>query len=159
MIAFACKFTDPTLSPDEKDALLPRQQSSLASGFDLASSHKDNLILKPQSSVLVNTGVAISIPSEYEAQVRSRSGLALKHGVVVLNSPGTIDADYRGEIKVILFNHSTKDFVISFGMRIAQLVIAPVIRPTVQVVMQLDDSLRNDNGFGSTGFTNITTNV
>lgn len=145
------KFMSTDLSQEEKEILSPKQQSALASGFDLASAHKDDLVLKAHGRILVPTGIAISAPAGFEGQVRSRSGLALKHGVIVLNSPGTIDADYRGEIKVILANLSSDDFVISFGMRIAQLVIAKVVSPAWCEVVELDNSLRADQGFGSTG--------
>lgn len=147
------KFVDINLSHEDRQALLPKRQSALASGLDLASAHKEPLVLKAHQRVLLSTGVAFSIPAGLEGQVRSRSGLALKHGIAVLNSPGTIDADYRGEIKVILANFSSEDFVITFGMRIAQLVIAPVILHEIMEVTVLGDSSRGADGFGSTGLT------
>src|SRR5690606_31301795 len=105
----------------------------------------------PGARALVPTGIAVALPAGYEAQVRPRSGLAAKHGVTVLNAPGTIDADYRGEIKVILINHSPEPFVITRGMRIAQLVIAPVTQAQWRIVEELDDTSRGAGGFGSTG--------
>lgn len=145
------RFIDADLSETDKGILAPKRHSELASGFDLASAHKEDRVVKPQERLLIATGVALAIPGGFEGQVRSRSGLALKHGVVVLNSPGTIDADYRGELKVIVANLSQEDFVISFGMRIAQLVIAPVCLPHLKEVPILGESLRGDGGFGSTG--------
>lgn len=148
------RFVDANLSHEDRQILLPKRQSALASGFDLASAHKEPVVLKPHQRVLVSAGVAFAIPAGFEGQVRSRSGLALKHGIAVLNSPGTIDADYRGEIKVIVANHSDEDFVITFGMRIAQLIIAPVILGELLEVTQLGESGRGDQGFGSTGLSN-----
>lgn len=145
------KFVDENLPEKDRAILQPQQKTAWASGFDLASSLKDDVHLKPFERTLINTGIAISLRPGFEAQIRSRSGLSLNHGVVVLNSPGTIDADYRGEIKVILANLSQDVFVISFGMRIAQLVIAPVIMPELKEVSDLDKSLRGACGFGSTG--------
>ncbi len=117
--------------------------------MDLRSA--DNLILKPGARALVATGIAIALPENFEAQVRPRSGLAVKHGITVLNSPGTIDADYRGEIKVPLINLGTEDFVISRGDRIAQMVVAPVTMAELVEVESLDETLRGDGGFGSSG--------
>lgn len=145
------RFLDQKLSEEKKNILSPKRQSELASGFDLASAHEEDLHLKPRERILVKTGVAIAIPQGFEGQIRSRSGLALKNGIVTLNSPGTIDADYRGELKVILANFSDETFVISFGMRIAQLVIAPVLLPKLYEVDWLDESTRGEEGFGSTG--------
>lgn len=145
------RFIDPSLTDGEKEILFPKQKSLGASGFDLASSHKEELALHPHERLLVSTGIAMSLPIGLEGQVRSRSGLSFKNGVVVVNAPGTIDADYRGEIKVILTNLSDEVFVIPFGMRIAQLVITSVITPTLLEVLRLDESKRNDAGFGSTG--------
>jgi|SRR5579871_4915904 len=145
------KFVDQTLSQDDKNILSPKQKSTLASGFDLASAHKEDVIVKPNTRLLISTGIAISLAPGFEGQIRSRSGLALNHGIVVLNSPGTIDADYRGEIKVLLANFSSEDFLISFGMRIAQLVIMRVYAPMVMEVRHLDESERGEHGFGSTG--------
>jgi len=145
------KYIDPTLTADDKALLAPAQKTAWASGFDLACAQKDNITLYPGQRLLVSTGIAISLDPGFEGQVRSRSGLALKNGVVVLNAPGTIDADYRGEIKVILGNLSEEPFQICFAMRIAQLVLASVITPRMTEVDALDESERGERGFGSTG--------
>ena len=130
---------------------LPKYQTLLSSGMDLRAYLEDPIVLKPLQRVLVKTGLFISLHPGYEAQVRPRSGLALKKGISVLNSPGTIDADYRGEIGVILINLSDSDFMINTGDRIAQMVIAKHETISWKVVDELDDSLRGDKGFGSTG--------
>ena len=130
---------------------LPKYQTLLSSGMDLRAYLEDPIVLKPLQRVLVKTGLFISLHPGYEAQVRPRSGLALKKGISVLNSPGTIDADYRGEIGVILINLSDSDFMINTGDRIAQIVIAKHETISWKVVDELDDSLRGDKGFGSTG--------
>ena len=130
---------------------LPKYQTLLSAGMDLRAYLEDPIVLKPLQRVLVKTGLFISLQPGYEAQVRPRSGLALKKGISVLNSPGTIDADYRGEIGVILINLSDSDFMINTGDRIAQMVIAKHETISWKVVDELDDSLRGDNGFGSTG--------
>ena len=129
--------------------LLPRAQTDGAAGLDLVAA--DGVVLAPGARALVPTGVALAIPAGFEGQVRPRSGLALKHGVTCLNSPGTIDADYRGELKVLLINHGEAPFVVERGTRIAQLVVAPVVRPTLVAVQCLDDTTRGLSGFGSTG--------
>lgn len=151
MKTIKCKFVDENLTVAEKEFLWPKRQTVQASGFDLASAHKEEICLMPGERKLIASGIALMLPCGVEAQVRSRSGLALKYGVVVLNSPGTIDADYRGEIKVILVNHSSEPFFIQFGMRIAQLVIAPVYLPELVLSSTLDESTRGALGFGSTG--------
>jgi dUTP pyrophosphatase len=133
------------------DLTLPAYATDQAAGLDLAAAVSADLTLLPGARALVPTGFAIALPPGYEAQVRPRSGLALKHGVTVLNSPGTIDADYRGEIGIILANLGDKPFVISRGTRIAQLVVAPVTRITWTEVASLDDTTRGAGGFGSTG--------
>lgn len=138
-------------STEEKEFLFPKSQTIGASGFDLASASRQEIEIPPHGRVLIPTGISISLPLGTEAQVRSRSGLALKNGVIVLNSPGTIDADYRGEIKIILFNSSHEAFFVRFGMRIAQMVVAPVLRPIFIEASHLDESLRGEGGFGSTG--------
>jgi dUTP pyrophosphatase len=130
----------------------PFYASEEASGADLrANIEEDELLLKPYQRVLVSTGVSIALPKGCEAQVRSRSGLAVKHGVVVLNGVGTVDSDYRGEIKVLLINLSEEAYRICKGERIAQLVIADVIRADYKAVEVLDVSSRGHGGFGSTG--------
>ena len=130
---------------------LPKYQTLLSAGMDLRAYLEDPIVLKPLQRVLVKTGLFISLHPGYEAQVRPRSGLALKKGISVLNSPGTVDADYRGEIGVILINLSDSDFMINTGDRIAQMVIAKHETISWKVVDELDDSLRGDKGFGSTG--------
>lgn len=134
-----------------RERLTPKRASLHSSGFDLASSSLEPIVLKKGERALVSTGIAIAMRGGYEAQVRPRSGLALKHGITVLNAPGTIDADYRGEVKVILVNHGDQDFCIEFGMRIAQLVIARVELPQAMFVDQLDETERGEQGFGSSG--------
>ena len=133
-----------------EDASLPFYATSGASGLDLFCVD-DVVVIRPLERALVSTGIAIELPEGYEAQIRPRSGLALKKGVTVLNSPGTIDHDYRGEIKVILINLSDKEVVIEKGERIAQMVIAPVLKVEVVEVKELSNTQRQDGGFGSTG--------
>ncbi len=128
---------------------LPAYESPGAAGMDLRAA--EDATLRPGGRVLMPTGFAIALPDTHEAQVRPRSGLAVKHGVTVLNSPGTIDSDYRGEIKVPLINHGTDDFIIKRGDRIAQMIVAAVARATLQEVASLDDTARGGNGFGSSG--------
>lgn len=132
-----------------RDLPLPAYATPGAAGMDLRSA--ENLVLKPGARALVATGVALALPEFHEAQVRPRSGLAVKHGVTVLNAPGTIDWDYRGEIKVPLINHGTEDFVITRGDRIAQMVIARVDVADIVEVATLDETLRGSGGFGSSG--------
>jgi len=132
---------------------LPSYQSALAAGLDLSAAlaAEAPLDLAPGARALVPTGIAIALPAGYEAQVRPRSGLAVRHGLTVLNTPGTIDADYRGEVKVLLINLGAEPVAITRGMRIAQLVIAPVIQAVLREVATLDQTDRGANGFGSTG--------
>ncbi|MCM5554724.1 dUTP diphosphatase [Pleomorphomonas sp. NRK KF1] len=137
--------------PHAKDLPLPAYQSEDAAGLDLLAAVEEPMTLQPLGRALVPTGLALALPSGYEAQVRPRSGLAAKHGVTVLNSPGTIDADYRGEIKVILINLSDTPFPIERGERIAQMVIAPVSRARLVETDALDATVRGAGGFGSTG--------
>lgn len=139
-----------SISADEKD-FIPAYASALAAGADVKACLETDEILKSGCSMLVPTGIRVAIPEGYEIQVRPRSGLALKEQITVLNTPGTIDADYRGEIKVILINHGKNDFVIKPGMRIAQIVVAPVCRACFVHVEELSDTVRGDNGFGHTG--------
>jgi dUTP pyrophosphatase len=130
---------------------VPKVQTALSAGADLCAALETPLTLAPGARALVPCGFAMALPAGYEAQVRPRSGLAAKHGVTVLNSPGTIDADYRGEVKVILVNLGQDDFVITRGERIAQMVVAPVVQPAFAVVETLDETERGSGGFGSTG--------
>ncbi len=130
---------------------LPTYGTTQSAGVDLAAAIDAPITLEPGAYTLVPTGIAIALPAGFEAQIRPRSGLALKNGVTVLNSPGTIDADYRGEIKVILINHGKENFIITRGMRIAQMVIAPYTQVTWHTVDNLDETNRGAQGFGSTG--------
>lgn len=132
---------------------LPRAQSSLAAGLDLPAAVPEDapVTLRPGERALVPTGFAMALPPGFEGQVRPRSGLAVKHGVTVLNAPGTIDADYRGEVMVPIINHGTESFTVVRGMRIAQLVIAPVVAAVTVEVDALDGTERGAAGFGSTG--------
>lgn len=135
----------------EEGATLPKQTTALSAGSDISAKLSKPYVLKPGDYSLIPTGLKIALPPGYEAQVRARSGLAAKYGVTVLNSPGTIDADYRGEVKVILINHGKNDFIINNGDRIAQFVIAPIVNTTFIEVDELDDTDRGEGGFGSTG--------
>ncbi len=134
-----------------KDLPLPAYQSELAAGLDLLAAVDDPVMLAPGQRALVPTGLSMALPAGFEAQVRPRSGLAAKHGVTVLNTPGTIDADYRGEVKVILINLGDAAFEITRGERIAQMVIAPVLQAEITEVAVLSDTERGVGGFGSTG--------
>jgi dUTP pyrophosphatase len=129
----------------------PRYASELAAGADLSSASSEPIIIEPGSWASVPTGVRIELPPGYEAQVRPRSGLAARHGLTVLNAPGTIDADYRGEIRVLLINLGKDAFLVERGLRIAQLVIAPVARCEFERAERLGESGRGEGGFGSTG--------
>jgi dUTP pyrophosphatase len=133
------------------DAVLPRYMSELAAGLDVVAAIDAPIDLPPGGRAAVGTGLALALPAGYEAQVRPRSGLAREHGVTVLNAPGTIDADYRGEIVVLLVNHGAATVQISRGQRIAQLVIAPVVQATLVEVDELPTTARGAGGFGSTG--------
>jgi dUTP pyrophosphatase len=130
---------------------LPAFATAQAAGVDLEAAVTAPLTLQPGERQLVPTGLSMALPQGYEAQIRPRSGLAYKNGVTVLNSPGTIDADYRGEVKVLLINHGQEPFTIERGMRIAQMVVAPYTQPAWGVVESLDDTVRGNGGFGSTG--------
>jgi len=135
------------------DLPLPAYETVHAAGMDLRAAVPQDapVVLAPGARAAVPTGLAFALPEGFEGQVRPRSGLALKAGVTCLNTPGTIDADYRGEVKVILINHGAEDFVIARGDRIAQLVVAPVIQTLWEEVASLDDTVRGAGGFGSTG--------
>ena len=130
---------------------LPKYETLFSAGMDLRANLEESILLKPFQRLVVKTGLFISLQQGYEAQIRPRSGLALKKGITVLNSPGTIDADYRGEIGVILINLSDSDFEINTGDRIAQMIIAKHEKIEWEAVDKLDDSVRGDKGFGSTG--------
>ncbi len=149
----ADRSTDVALKrlPHGEGLALPAYQTEASAGMDLLAAVEDDLTIAPGQRALVPTGIAIALPTGFEAQVRPRSGLALKHGIGLLNSPGTVDADYRGEVKVLLINLDEMPFVVTRGMRIAQMVVAPVTRVRWQESGALPDSARGDGGFGSTG--------
>lgn len=134
-----------------RDMTLPAYHSELAAGMDVEAAVEEPLLLAPGDIGMVPTGFAVAIPVGFELQVRPRSGLAIKHGITVINSPGTIDADYRGEVKIGLVNQGASPYVIRRRDRIAQLVLAPVYRADLRVVTELPATLRQDGGFGHTG--------
>ena len=139
--------------PHAADLPLPEYATVQSAAVDLLAAVTEGVVLAPGARTLIPTGLAIALPDGYEAQVRPRSGLALKNGITLLNTPGTIDADYRGEIGIILTNLGQEDFTVERGMRIAQMLIAPVTRLTWNAVSSLDKSERGSGGFGSTGVT------
>ena len=134
-----------------KKTKLPTYKTSGSSGMDLVAYVKSKIIIKPGKTAIVPTGIAVAIPKNYEIQIRPRSGLAAKNGISVLNTPGTIDSDYRGEIKIILINLSKKPFIIKSGDRVAQMILCPVVKGKLKVVKNLPNTVRDKGGFGSTG--------
>jgi len=134
-----------------KKVITPKYKTDGSSGVDLSAFLDKEVVIKPNSSDLIPTGLQVAIPEEFEIQIRPRSGLAAKESIGVLNSPGTIDSDYRGELKIILFNHSNKDFIINNGDRIAQMVLVPILKMEFEEVDSLPDTVRGQGGFGSTG--------
>jgi dUTP pyrophosphatase len=142
-----------TRLPHGEGLALPAYQTEHAAGLDLVAAVADDapLTLAPGARTLVPTGLAIALPAGFEGQVRPRSGLALKHGITVLNAPGTIDADYRGEVGVLLINHGSEPFVVRRGERIAQLIVSPVHRARLTIAISLDETQRGSGGYGSTG--------
>ena len=136
------------LNPEAK---LPSYKTKGSSGMDLMALVDDKIIVKPNSSELISTGLSIAIPEDLEIQIRPRSGLAAKHSISVLNTPGTIDSDYRGELKIILYNHSNKDFIVNKNDRVAQIVLVPVLKVDFEEVQELPETVRGSGGFGSTG--------
>jgi len=130
---------------------LPEYQTLHAAGMDLLANLEEEVSLQPGERKLIGTGLKLAIPEGYEAQIRPRSGLALKHGITVLNSPGTIDSDYRGEIKVLLINHGQEPFSIKHGERIAQLILAKYSQISWEIVEKLPETARGESGYGSTG--------
>ena len=130
---------------------LPKYETSGSSGLDLAANIDRAIEVKPGKSEIISTGLMVAIPKNFEIQIRPRSGLAAKNQITVLNTPGTIDADYRGELKVILINLSDKTFIVKKGLRIAQMVLCPIIKAKLKEVNTLDDTERGSGGFGSTG--------
>lgn len=137
--------------PQGEGLPVPDYKSEHAAGADLCAAIRDQLTLLPGARALVPTGFSIALPPGYEAQIRPRSGLAIRYGVTCLNAPGTIDADYRGELQVVLANFGTEPFVVRRGDRIAQMIVAPVARASFELVDELPPTLRGDGGFGSTG--------
>ena len=134
-----------------KEVSLPSYETKRSSGMDIAAFISADINLEPGKSVIVPTGLSVDIPNGFEIQIRPRSGLAAKKSITVLNTPGTIDADYRGEIKVILINLSNEKFIIEKGLRIAQMVVCPIIQAKLEEVSELDDTVRGKGAFGSTG--------
>jgi len=139
------------VEPEGRGLELPRYQSEHAAGMDLLAALEQDLRLAPGERVLVSTGVALAIPAGYEGQVRPRSGLAIRTGLTLVNAPGTIDADYRGTVKLVVINHGSEPVTIQRGERLAQLVVARVERATLELVSELPGTTRGEGGFGSTG--------
>ena len=144
MVKVLIKRLDPNVK-------LPEYKTDGASGMDLLAFTKKAIIVKPQTSILIPTGLSVAFSKNYEIQIRPRSGLAAKNNISVLNTPGTIDSDYRGELKIIIFNHSNTDFEINNGDRIAQMVLSPVMKIQFEETDDLSKTLRGEGGFGSTG--------
>ena len=144
MVKVLIKKLDPSVK-------LPEYKTIGASGMDLIAFIREPLELKPQMSCIVPTGLAIAFPENYEIQVRPRSGLAAKNSISILNTPGTIDSDYRGEIKVIIHNHGNKNFIINNGDRIAQMILCPIVKMKLEESIDLPKTIRGQSGFGSTG--------
>ena len=134
-----------------KKVLIPKYETLGSSGMDIAAHIEKNIIIEPGDKALVPTGFKLSIPKGYEVQIRPRSGLDAKKNISVLNTPGTIDSDYRGEIKVILVNFGKEKFIVENGSRIAQMVVCPIVQATLQEVKDLEETKRGSGGFGSTG--------
>ena len=149
--SYAKEQTVEIFTQIDENAKLPNYETSFSSGADVRAFIEQNLTLAPGKSILIPTGLKFAIPKGYEIQVRPRSGLALRHQITVLNTPGTIDSDYRGELKVILINHGEKDFTIEPDMRIAQLVVAPVVQGKFLLKTELSSTSRGEGGFGHTG--------
>ena len=144
MVRILVKKLDPSI-------VLPTYKTNGASGMDLMAFLKEPILLKSQNSCLIPTGIAVAFSDEFELQIRPRSGLAAKNNISVLNTPGTIDSDYRGEIKVILYNHGKEDFLINNKDRIAQMILTPVIKINFEETEELPETIRGEGGFGSTG--------
>ena len=138
------KKLDPTVK-------LPAYKTNGASGMDLMAFIKEPVSVKPKTSNLISTGLSVAFSEDYEIQIRPRSGLAAKNNISVLNTPGTVDSDYRGEIKVIIYNHGSENFVINNGDRIAQMILTPVIKMELEETNNLPKTIRGEGGFGSTG--------
>ena len=133
------------------DVKFPSYKTTGASGMDLMAFIKSPVTIKPKTSFLIPTGLSVAFSEDYEVQIRPRSGLAAKNNISVLNTPGTIDSDYRGEIKVIIYNHGNKDFLVNNGDRIAQMILTPVVKMELEEANDLPETIRGEGGFGSTG--------
>ena len=144
MVRVLIKKLDPKVT-------LPSYKTKGASGMDLMAFVEEKIIVKPQTSTLIPTGLSVAFSEDYEIQIRPRSGLAAKNNISVLNTPGTIDSDYRGELKIIIFNHSNHDFVVNNNDRIAQMILTPVAKIELEEANELPKTLRGEGGFGSTG--------
>ena len=144
MVRVLIKKLDPKVT-------LPSYKTKGASGMDLMAFVKEKIVIKPQTSALIPTGLSVAFSEDYEIQIRPRSGLAAKTNISVLNTPGTIDSDYRGELKIIIFNHSKNDFVVNNNDRIAQMVLTPIAKMELEEANELPKTLRGEGGFGSTG--------
>jgi len=144
-------MTEILIKKLSKNISLPKYETEGSSGMDLSANIENEIQIEPGKSAIIPTGLAVSIPNNFEIQIRPRSGLAAKNQITVLNTPGTIDADYRGELKVILINLSDKIFKIEKGLRIAQMVLCPIIKATLKEVETLEKTKRDSGGFGSTG--------
>ena len=144
MVRVLIKKLDPKVT-------LPSYKTKGASGMDLIAFVKEKIVIKPQTSALIPTGLSVAFSEDYEIQIRPRSGLAAKNNISVLNSPGTIDSDYRGELKIIIFNHSNHDFIVDNNDRVAQMVLTPIAKMELEEANELPKTLRGEGGFGSTG--------
>ena len=144
MVRVLIKKLDPKVA-------IPSYKTKGASGMDLMAFVKEKIVIKPQTSALIPTGLSVSFSEDYEIQIRPRSGLAAKNNISVLNTPGTIDSDYRGELKIIIFNHSKHDFVVNNNDRVAQMVLTPIAKMELEEANELPKTLRGEGGFGSTG--------
>jgi len=144
MVKVLIKKLDPEIK-------LPEYKTDGASGMDLVAFIKESLTIKPRTSSLIPTGISVAFSENYEIQIRPRSGLAAKNNISVLNTPGTVDSDYRGEIKIIIYNHGNNDFIVNNGDRIAQMILAPVVKIELEETDNLPETVRGKDGFGSTG--------
>ena len=144
MVRVLIKKLDPKVT-------LPSYKTKGASGMDLMAFVKEKIVIKPQTSALIPTGLSVAFSEDYEIQIRPRSGIAAKNNISVLNTPGTIDSDYRGELKIIIFNHSNHDFIVNNDDRIAQMVLTPIAKMELEEANELPKTLRGEGGFGSTG--------
>ena len=144
MVRVLIKKLDPKVA-------IPSYKTKGASGMDLMAFVREKIVIKPQTSALIPTGLSVAFSEDYEIQIRPRSGLAAKNNISVLNTPGTIDSDYRGELKIIMFNHSKHDFVVNNNDRIAQMVLTPIAKMELEEANELPKTLRGEGGFGSTG--------